>query len=169
MKMSSSIGLVALFLLISLAGTVSAEEIVYLNATFDDKTIDSPIGTGGPENGEPSWIDSNLSAVVRATSSARIGWSGLEIRSSDGRLSNVAPIFVYDPDAVTLIGWKTPSTAASATLEWLGGSPGMGGWTLERSTDPRFSAASSTTLYHGRETTATDPAPAAAIWFYRVR
>jgi hypothetical protein len=35
--------------------------------TFDDKTIDEPIGTGGPANGEPSWIDDEIEAIVRST------------------------------------------------------------------------------------------------------
>jgi hypothetical protein len=39
----------------------------YMSVTFDDKTIDAPIGTGGPEVGEPSSVDEYATAVVRAT------------------------------------------------------------------------------------------------------
>jgi hypothetical protein len=45
---------------------VHAEE-AYMNVTFDDKTIDAPIGTGGPAVGEPSSVDQYVTAVVRAT------------------------------------------------------------------------------------------------------
>jgi hypothetical protein len=44
----------------------TAEGDVYMTATFDDKAIDEPIGTGGPAVGEPSLLE-NLTAVVRAT------------------------------------------------------------------------------------------------------
>jgi len=39
----------------------------YLSATFNDKTIDKPIGTGGPALGEPNWVDEEIEAIVRAT------------------------------------------------------------------------------------------------------
>jgi hypothetical protein len=44
----------------------AAEGDVYMTATFDDKAIDEPIGTGGPAVGEPSLLE-NLTAVVRDT------------------------------------------------------------------------------------------------------
>jgi len=39
----------------------------YVTATFDDKTVDQPIGTGGPALGEPTWVDAEIEAIVRAT------------------------------------------------------------------------------------------------------
>jgi len=53
--------------LIAAAALPCAADQVLLNAIFDDKTIDAPIGRGGPEVGEPAWIDANLDATVRST------------------------------------------------------------------------------------------------------
>ena len=39
----------------------------FMTATFDDKTVDQPIGTGGPALGEPNWVDAEIEAIVRAT------------------------------------------------------------------------------------------------------
>ncbi|MFH1144811.1 MAG: hypothetical protein V1774_09735 [Candidatus Eisenbacteria bacterium] len=39
----------------------------YLSATFNDKTIDEPIGTNGPAYGEPDWKHDHIAAIVRAT------------------------------------------------------------------------------------------------------
>jgi hypothetical protein len=50
----------------------------YLTATFNDKTIDAPIGTGGPANGEPSWVDAEIEVIVRA---APFDTPSLEIRN----------------------------------------------------------------------------------------
>jgi len=43
----------------------SAADTVYLQATFDDKTLDAPIGIGGPDVGEPIYVDFSLLATVR--------------------------------------------------------------------------------------------------------
>lgn len=42
-------------------------DTVYLAADFDDKTVGLPIGTGGPDVGEPTSVASYISAVVRDT------------------------------------------------------------------------------------------------------
>lgn len=56
---------VCLIALILLAGTSMAEQ-VYLEANFNDKMIDDPIGTGGADLGEPVDVDTDhLSAIVR--------------------------------------------------------------------------------------------------------
>ena len=47
-------------------GVALADE-TYLEATFDDKTIDAPIGTRGPAFGEPIQVDTGIDAIVRAT------------------------------------------------------------------------------------------------------
>ena len=109
---------------------------------------------------------SAMKAQVRAPSTAKIGWSGLQVTSSDGRNSNVSPIFVYDPSTVTLIGRKTLGTSASGTFEWFGSNGSGVGWTLERSNDPQF--LSSMTIYHGGAATFIDAAAASPIWYYRV-
>ena len=41
------------------------EPLILLDAHFDDKTVDQPIGTGGAEAGEPITVGSNLDAIVR--------------------------------------------------------------------------------------------------------
>lgn len=38
-----------------------------LDADFDDKTADAPIGTGGPAVGEPISVHANVDAIVRST------------------------------------------------------------------------------------------------------
>jgi hypothetical protein len=38
----------------------------YMECTFDDKTIDQPIGTGGATLGEPVWVDASIQATVRS-------------------------------------------------------------------------------------------------------
>lgn len=43
----------------------SSGELILLDANFDDKPLDEPIGTGGAALGEPSTIGFNLSAIVR--------------------------------------------------------------------------------------------------------
>jgi len=49
-----------------LPATAPAEaDFILLNANFDDKTIDAPIGTGGPEVGEPIDVGSQVDAIVR--------------------------------------------------------------------------------------------------------
>jgi hypothetical protein len=56
----------ALLLLLGSLSPCIAEQ-TYMECTFDDKAINQPIGTGGPEVGEPTWIEPNISAIVRAT------------------------------------------------------------------------------------------------------
>ncbi len=53
----------------------------YMTVTFDDKALDQTIGTGGPANGEPSWIDEGLGATVRSTP---FGTPCLEFRNLTG-------------------------------------------------------------------------------------
>lgn len=102
-------------------------------------------------------------ARVRAEPWAPIGWSGLRIVSEDGRESNSSPLFVYDPAETTLV--VTPA-AGGSRLEWFGGGSALTNWRLVRSTEPSF--ASWTTVYLGRNRSATDAALPANGYFYRV-
>jgi len=53
-------------LLSTLPAAPAAAQQIYLQADFDDKTIDQPIGTGGPELGEPVEIyQGPIDAIVR--------------------------------------------------------------------------------------------------------
>lgn len=69
-------GLLAMILISSHA----AAETEYLEADFDDKTVDSPIGTGGPTLGEPVQLGINITATVRG---APMASPCLEIRDND--------------------------------------------------------------------------------------
>ena len=145
-----------------LATTISLSGIDFsstptVTATTSDLTVVSFTVTG------PNAIIVN----ARATSSTFTGWSGLQVISSDGRVSNTAPVFIYDPSTVTLIG-RRPGVTTDAALEWFGSLGGPGFWTLERSDDPSFPFASTTLLYQGTARTYTDPTPATPLWFYRV-
>lgn len=40
-------------------------ETVHLAADFDDQPLDQPIGTNGPEYGQPIWVDPDVTAIVR--------------------------------------------------------------------------------------------------------
>ncbi|MBP6875456.1 MAG: hypothetical protein KBD56_05255 [Candidatus Eisenbacteria bacterium] len=71
-------GLAASLAFLFLAPVASGE--TYLEATFDDKAIDQPIGVGGPAVGEPVYIDSELQAIVR---SSPFGTPCLEIHNTD--------------------------------------------------------------------------------------
>ncbi len=71
-------GLAAFLAFLFLAPVASGE--TYLNATFDDKAIDQPIGVGGPEAGEPVYVDPALQAIVR---SSPFGTRCLEIHNTD--------------------------------------------------------------------------------------
>jgi hypothetical protein len=53
-------------LLTTLDAGRSQSEQVYLDATFDDKVIDAPIGTGGGALGEPVWVWTQCDATVRS-------------------------------------------------------------------------------------------------------
>jgi hypothetical protein len=56
--------LLCLLLTIGVIGPAGADTI-YLQADFDDKTIDAEIGTGGPEVGEPVFVSYSVLATVR--------------------------------------------------------------------------------------------------------
>lgn len=72
--------------LILLAVACFAEQ-TYLECTFDDKTVDQPIGTGGPAAGEPAWLHANMSAIVRSSPFAT---NGLELHDiSEPDVANV--------------------------------------------------------------------------------
>lgn len=80
----------------------------YMTVTFDDKAIDQPIGTGGPSNGEPSWIDDGFGAMVRSTPFATpclefsnltgSGDMGFDLASpiNGGVVAVVADLWLYD-------------------------------------------------------------------------
>ena len=50
-----------------LAAPCSAVTTVLLNANFNDKTLNAQIGTGGPDLGEPVFINPSIEAIVQAT------------------------------------------------------------------------------------------------------
>jgi hypothetical protein len=52
------------FLLVT--APVGAQSVI-LDADFDDKTVDMPVGTGGPDVGEPTDYDGDLMGFVRST------------------------------------------------------------------------------------------------------
>jgi len=141
---------------ISLSG-IDFSSTPTVTATTSELTVVSFTVTG------PNAIDVNC----RATNSTFTGWSGLQVTSSDGRTSNVASVFIYDPSTVTLTG-RRPGVTSDAALEWFGFLGGPGFWTLERSDDPSFLPPSTTQLYQGAARTYTDPTPATPLWFYRV-
>jgi hypothetical protein len=66
MNLPRLIGIAVFSLLACIAGTSLADQ-TYMSFTFDDKTIDQPIGTGGSTVGEPEYISPAAEAVVRAT------------------------------------------------------------------------------------------------------
>jgi len=57
--------LVPLLLAVTLTTPVRAGDFVLLDATFDDKTVDAPIGTGGALVGEPVSISPGIDVIVR--------------------------------------------------------------------------------------------------------
>ncbi len=62
-------------------------EVVYLDANFNDKTIDSPIGMGGPGAGEPYYYETSVGGYVR---SAPMGTPSLEVTDgSDSQFGSV--------------------------------------------------------------------------------
>lgn len=108
-----------------------------------------------------------LEVTLRAPASARVGWSGVQVVSSDGRASNAWPVFVFDAAETTLVA--TEGAGEAADLEWPGGAaPGPPGWRLERSARADFGTASTLYVGPGREFVDTGAA-ASGVWFYRVR
>ncbi|MCP3904862.1 MAG: hypothetical protein GY715_14645 [Planctomycetes bacterium] len=65
MNMRWQASFVSALALIVVAGAAFGD-VVYLDATFDDKTVNAPIGTGGAAVGEPVWVSSYIDAIVRA-------------------------------------------------------------------------------------------------------
>ncbi len=63
-----------------LAAIPAAADTVYLQANFNDKPLDTPIGTGGPTLGEPVQVGSQIIATVRADPLAT---PSLEIQDND--------------------------------------------------------------------------------------
>jgi hypothetical protein len=62
-------------------------DTIYLEATFDDKPLDTPIDTGGAELGEPIYVDFAVIATVRGTPMAS---PCLELRDNDDLVSEAA-------------------------------------------------------------------------------
>jgi len=149
-------------------GSAPATTVTLTGTDFTASPVVTPITNDLIVSSSRLTTPATITAQVRAPQAAKLGWSGLQVTSSDGRKSNVAPVFVYDPATVTLLGTKTPGTAASGTFEWFGSNGSGVGWTLERSSDPRFFSSTTTTIYHGGTSTFVDPAPASPIWYYRV-
>jgi hypothetical protein len=63
--MTRSMCMIFVVALITVTSSSAARAVVYLNANFDNKTVDDPIGTGGPDVGEPIEYDPFIGAVVR--------------------------------------------------------------------------------------------------------
>lgn len=78
------------------AGT--AEEVVYLDATFDDQTIDAPIGTGGAALGEPIFVEPEVTAIVRA---APFASPSLEVQDVALQAGRVAFEFLEDAEVTS--------------------------------------------------------------------
>lgn len=73
--------LVVLLTFIACTGpAIARDDIALLVADFDSKTVDQPIGTGGPSAGEPNTVDPMVTAIVRA---APFESPCLEIRDND--------------------------------------------------------------------------------------
>ena len=68
-----------LLVLLALPGPAPAQT-VYMDVSFDDQPLDTPLGTGGPAVGQASWIDENLELTVRDTPFAT---PCLEIHNTD--------------------------------------------------------------------------------------
>jgi len=66
MKSKTRLMLVGLLALLMVPAPAAADTI-YLEANFDDKPLDVPIGTGGPSLGEPIENDPAITAIVRGT------------------------------------------------------------------------------------------------------
>jgi hypothetical protein len=66
MNLSRWMGVIILLALGSISGIASANQTL-LEVTFDDKTIDQPIGAGGGAIGEPDYVAAEIEAYVRAT------------------------------------------------------------------------------------------------------
>lgn len=55
----------AFALLFFTAALTAGAQTVHLEADFDDLTIDAPIGIGGPELGQPTYVSATIEAIVR--------------------------------------------------------------------------------------------------------
>lgn len=53
------------FLAMIMVTVPAAADTIYLEANFDDKPLDVPIGTGGPTLGEPVYVGTAVTAIVR--------------------------------------------------------------------------------------------------------
>ena len=53
------------FLAIMMVTALASADTIYLEANFDDKPLDTPIGTGGPTLGEPVSVGPAITAIVR--------------------------------------------------------------------------------------------------------
>ena len=92
----------SLLVLVLIAGVASAASPVsaqlLLDADFDDKTIDAPLGTGGAAVGEPVYI-AYITAIVR---SAPFSSPSLEIQDDDDYISGTASFnFLGDAEITT--------------------------------------------------------------------
>ncbi len=91
--------------LILLLPVLALADFTLLDASFDDKTVDAPIGTGGPDLGEPIEVHAGLSATVRDEPFAT---PALEIvRVSEGSTAPV--VFEFVDEASVDVGKVTVS------------------------------------------------------------
>jgi len=91
-----------------LAIALSAPAQVLLEADFDDKPIDQPIGTGGAAVGEPINVGSSITAIVRDTPMAT---PSLEIADSSQTSAGAARFELLDGAEVSS-GWLRISMQA---------------------------------------------------------
>jgi hypothetical protein len=63
--LENKLALAGFLLAILVAPVPGQAQTTFLEADFDDKPIDMPIGTGGPEVGEPVYVEPFVEAVVR--------------------------------------------------------------------------------------------------------
>ncbi len=78
-----SVSVLSLILCLAYALPTFADQTL-MEATFDDKAIDQPIGTGGAIVGEPDYVTPEIEAIVR---SAPFGTPCLEIHNTHATLN----------------------------------------------------------------------------------
>jgi len=90
--------LLAAALAVMLPGQGRGEK-TYMDLTFDDKTIDAPLGQGGTTIGEATWMHDNVRATVRA---APFDTPSLELHNTHA--SEAGPIVFDLPTGVVSSG-----------------------------------------------------------------
>lgn len=98
MKRKAQLLLVSFLATLAVMPMASAETI-YFQADFNDKPLDTPIGTGGPTLGEPVEVGSGITAIVRG---APMPTPCLEIQDNDDYMADGITIdFLENAELVT--------------------------------------------------------------------